>query len=113
MSSFKELKKRNNIKVWENKMKRLYSSENISDSDLKYLNFQFDLYTLRKTYIYMLSLAGGFIGYNFFIIRGMQKYKRWLSGATCALFIYNYFRKKNRLHYETIVSPYFEKYYIK
>ncbi len=44
MSSFKELKKRDNVRVWENKTKRLYACEEITTSDLKYLNMQFDFY---------------------------------------------------------------------
>ncbi len=46
--SFKEFKKKENIKTWENKLRRLYASENLSDDDLKYLNIQYDLYRMRK-----------------------------------------------------------------
>jgi hypothetical protein len=49
MSSFKELKKKDKIKPWESKIRRLYASELINDDDLKYLNFQFDLYKARKS----------------------------------------------------------------
>jgi hypothetical protein len=49
MSSFKELKKKDKIKPWESKIKRLYASELINDDDLKYLNYQFDLYKARKS----------------------------------------------------------------
>ena len=49
MSSFKELKKKDKIKPWESKIKRLYACDMMSENDLKFLNFQFDLYKARKS----------------------------------------------------------------
>ena len=46
--SFKEFKKRDKIKTWENKLRRLYACETITDEDLKYVNIQYDIYKLRK-----------------------------------------------------------------
>lgn len=113
MSSFKEIKKTSNIKVYESKVKRLYASEALSEEDLKYLNIQFDYYTMRKSYINVFTGACGIIGYNFPLIRELHKYKR-LSFAICVMTtVWIVFRNKNRIHFETIISPYLEKYYIK
>lgn len=46
--SFREFKKREKIKTWENKLRRLYACENLVEDDLKYLNIQYDLYRMRK-----------------------------------------------------------------
>lgn len=113
MSSFKEIKKKTNIKVWENKIKRLYASENLTDDDLKYLNVQFDFYTLRKTYIFPLSALISIVLYNTFIIKDMHKYIRLTLSVGMGYLAYTLLRKRNRIHYETIINPYFEKYYIK
>ena len=113
MSSFKEIKKKSNIKVWENKIKRLYANESLTDEDLKYLNVQFDFYTLRKTYIFPISALSCLLFYNFYIIKDLNKYARTTFSIGIGYIIYNLMRKRNRIHYETIITPYFEKYYIK
>ncbi len=113
MSSFKEIKKKSNIKVWENKIKRLYASERLTDDDLKYLNIQFDFYTLRKTYIFPISAGSCLLLYNFFIIKDLNKYPRLTFSFGIGYIVYTLLRKRNRIHYETILTPYFEKYYIK
>ncbi len=46
--SFKEFKKKEKIKTWENKLRRLYACEELLEDDLKYLNIQYDLYKMRK-----------------------------------------------------------------
>jgi len=46
--SFKEFKKKERIRTWENKLRRLYASEDLTEDDLKYLNIQYDLYKMRK-----------------------------------------------------------------
>ncbi len=113
MSSFKELKKKNNIKVWENKIKRLYACEELTELDLKYLNVQFDYYKLRKTYIVLWSLAAGFVSYNFFYVKNLHLFKKVILSCAVTVLTHQWLRSKNRTHYETIVTPYFEKYYIK
>jgi hypothetical protein len=60
MSSFKELKKREKVKAWEGKIRRLYACESLIEEDMKYLNIQYDLYQLRKTnsnYLYTNQLT--------------------------------------------------------
>lgn len=113
MSSFKEIKKKTNIKVWENKIKRLYACENLTEDDLKYINVQFDFYTLRKTYTYPIAFAVGGVAYNFYIIKDLHKYKRSFITLAFGYFAYTSIRVKNRSHYESIINPYFEKYNIK
>jgi len=46
--SFKEFKKKEKIRTWENKLRRLYASEDLLEDDIKYLNIQYDLYKMRK-----------------------------------------------------------------
>ena len=46
--SFKEFKKKEKIKTWENKLRRLYACENIIEGDLLYMNIQYDFYKDRK-----------------------------------------------------------------
>lgn len=113
MSSFKDIKKKEKIKVWENKIKRLYSNEDLSEEDLKYLNLQFDYYTLRKTYSSPISFVICIVLYNFFIIKDLHKYKRTVLSLFFGFLSFRIIRMKNRIHYETIISPYFEKYQVK
>jgi hypothetical protein len=113
MSSFKELKKREKIKAWESKIRRLYANENLSEDDLKYLNIQYDLYKLRKTNSYLWGFAGLGITYFFPYMDGIFWVKRLLFASLVSVIVYTKVRTKNRAHYETIIMPYFEKYYIK
>lgn len=113
MSSFKEIKKKSNIKVFENKLKRLYASDNLLDEDIKYLNLQFDLYTIRKNYINLFSFACALLTYNFFYIRELQRPKRLLITSFVGYMVYISMRSKNRYHFESVICPYLEKYYIK
>jgi hypothetical protein len=113
MSSFKELKKKEKIKAWESKVRRLYACEYLTDDDLRYLNIQYDLYKLRKTN----CLIWGFIGLGTTYIFPFMNEVFWAKRLLIAMFVgtiaYNHLRTKNRQHYETIIMPYFEKYYIK
>lgn len=113
MSSFKEIKKLENIKVWENKVKRLYASDLLNNEDLKYLNYQFELYRLRKSYIVMISCVFWGIAYNIAYIRRLDMTKKTIIATSITALVYTYLRKKNRYHYERIIFPYFEKYYVK
>ena len=47
--SFKEFKKRDKLKTWESKIRRLYASDALSQDDIRYLNIQYDLYKVRKS----------------------------------------------------------------
>ena len=113
MSSFKELKKREKIKAWESKIRRLYANENLTEDDLKYLNIQYDLYKLRKTNSYLWGIAGFGISYFFPFMDGIFWAKRMIFSLLVSVYVYNKVRTKNRYQYETIIMPYFEKYYIK
>jgi hypothetical protein len=46
--SFKEFKKKEKIKTWESKVRRLYASDQLNEDDIRYLNIQYDLYKVRK-----------------------------------------------------------------
>jgi hypothetical protein len=113
MSSFKEIKKKENIKVYESKVKRLFASDLLSENDLKYLNLQFNLYTMRKTYINLFTCISAVVVYNFFIIRELHRYKKFVITSCVAYSIYRIFRNRNRLHYDIIIGPYLEKYRIR
>jgi hypothetical protein len=113
MSSFKELKKREKIKAWESKIRRLYACEHLSDDDLKYLNIQYDLYKLRKTNTYLWGIAGFGIPYFFPFMDGIFWAKRVVFAFLVSVIVFGKMRTRNRYHYETIIMPYFEKYYIK
>lgn len=112
MSKFKEFKDRDRIKAWESKIKRLYAFENMSEDDLKYINMQFELYKNRKISTFVLSFGVGSILYS--VQRLSQGYgKRIVYFVITSGSIYNYLRFQNRKHFETIITPYFEKYHIK
>lgn len=113
MSTFKEIKALENIKVWENKVKRLYASDLLNNDDLKYLNYQFELYRLRKSYIVMISCFLWGFTYNFAYIKKLEMLKKSIIATSITALGYVYLRKKNRYHYERIIFPYFEKYYVK
>ena len=113
MSSFKELKKKSNIKVWENKIKRLYASDLLTESDLRYLNIQFDYYTQRKTFTSVISLMVSGLTYSTWYIKDMHIFKRGGLSICIGYLFYLNLRKRNRIHYEKIINPYFEKYYVK
>ena len=113
MSSFKEVKKRERIKAWESKIRRLYACESIKEEDLKFLNVQYDFYKMRKSVNYLWGFSAGGVTYFLPLINELFWVKRGLFSAAAALFTYNMIKKKNRNHYETIIMPYFEKYYIK
>ncbi len=113
MSSFKEMKKREKIRAWESKVRRLYACENMHEDDLKFLNIQYDLYKLRKTNCYIWAFSAAGISYILPIINEMFWLKRILISGAIAGMSYNSLRKMNRNHYETIIMPYFEKYLIK
>jgi hypothetical protein len=113
MSSFKEMKKRDKIKTWECKIRRLYASEQLSEDDLKYLNIQYDLYKLRKTNSYIWAFSGFGLIYIFPMIDSIHWSKRILISLLAGAYVYSKVRTKNRQHYENIIMPYFEKYFIK
>lgn len=106
-------KKKIVIKAWENKVKRLYACESLLESDLKYLNIQYDLYQKRKGLCGVSSFAVGVVLYLFPFIRELAIWRRLMIGSMVGFYLYFKLRNKNRLHYETIIMPYFEKYYIK
>jgi hypothetical protein len=112
MSKFKQFKDRDRIKTWESKIKRLYAFENMDEEDLKYINMQFELYKNRKISTFVLSFGVGSIIYSIQILSpgyGKRLVYFLISSTAC----YNYLRFLNRKHYETIITPYFEKYHIK
>jgi hypothetical protein len=113
MSSFKEIKKREKIKAWESKIRRLYACENVDEDDLKFLNIQYDLYKLRKTNCYIWGISACGISYILPIINEMFWLKKALICTAIGVLTYSMIRKKNRNHYETIIMPYFEKYHVK
>ena len=111
--SFKELKKRDKVKTWENKIKRLYSCNDLTEPDIKYLNIQFDLYKLRKTYNTMVAVFCSGIFYNLYYIRDLQYMQKGIIAGCVGYMIYTHLKSRNRTHYEKLITPYFEKYYIK
>jgi hypothetical protein len=113
MSTFKEIKKREKIKAWESKIRRLYACESITEDDIKFLNVQYDYYKLRKSLTYLWGFSAAGITYFLPIINELFWAKRWFFTAVAALVTYQTIKKRNRIHYETIIMPYFEKYYIK
>lgn len=113
MSSFKEIKKTSNVKVWENKCKRLYASEELTASDSKFLNIQFDLYSLRKQYIFMLCGGFAIALTRFPYIKNLNLLKKFMISSLLGYYTFSNLRLRNRKHFETIIGPYFEKYYIK
>jgi len=67
-------------------------------------------------YINLAYLWGGVLGsliYYLPIINELHKYKRIFFSFMGGYMLYQYLKVANRLHYETIIDPYFEKYYIK
>ena len=113
MSSFKELKKKDKVRAWESKVKRLYSCNDINKSDLRYLNIQFELFKERKVYTSLLTLFSSFIAFHFPILNKLNSMQKVPIAALIGYFIYTNISTRNRYHYETIINPYFEKYYIK
>jgi hypothetical protein len=126
--SFKEFKKKDRIRTWENKLRRLYASEELAEEDLKYFNIQYDLYKMRKNnskkiikiifhFYFILAYVWGFFGggcvYLFPYINELHKLKRILLALSVGYLVYSKLRSKNRDHYERLLMPYFEKYYIK
>jgi len=113
MSSFKEIKKREKIKAWESKIRRLYACENMDEDDLKFLNIQYDLYKLRKTNCYIWGFSACGLSYILPVINELFWLKRGFISMAIGAFTYSYIRRRNRNHYETLIIPYFEKYHIK
>ena len=112
MSRFKDFKDRDRIKTWESKIQRLYAFENLSEDDLKYINLQFELYKNRKISTFILSFGIGSIVFSVQLLSPSYG-KRLVYFLLTSAFSYSYLRTLNRKHYETIINPYFEKYYIK
>ena len=113
MSNFKEIKKKQRVKAWESKIRRLYACELLSEDDLKFLNLQYDLYKVRKSNSYIWGISIALVFYRFPLFYDFHWVKRLIISLTAGSILNSKLRSDNRKHFETLIFPYFEKYYIK
>ena len=101
------------VNPWEEKIKRLYNCNRMTQSDQKYLNYQFERYKLRNFHISGLAFGLTFLYAQVPVVKNATNFKYYSSIIVLAFSIYKSFTYMNNRNYEQIITPYFEKYKVK
>ena len=101
------------VNPWEEKLKRLYNCNKITQPDQKYLNYQFEKYKLRSFQITGLAFGTSFAYGNIPVVKNATNFKYYSSIIVLGYAIFQSFTYMNNRHYEQIIIPYFEKYKVK
>ena len=101
------------INPWEEKLKRLYNCSSITESDLMYLNYQFERYKTRSFHI--MSLTGFLLFSVSALVRRLKTSptKYYVSCIAVSGFFWQFMTMQNNQHLEQIQVPFFEKYKVK
>ena len=84
----------------EEKLKRLYNCTRLTESDQKYLNYQFERYKLRSFHILGVVGVGAFILGTIPIIQKATSFKYWTAIMVGCMSCYKYLTLCNNTHYE-------------
>lgn len=101
------------VNPWEEKLKRLYNCNRITQPDQKYLNYQFEKYKLRSFHISALAFGVAFAYGQIPVVKNATAFKYYSSIIALGFTLYQSFTYLNNRTYEQIVIPYFEKYKVK
>ena len=101
------------VNPYEEKLKRLMNCSRLTESDQKYLNFQFERYKLRAFHIMGSAFTATFIFANLPFVKNATQFKYYTSSLALGITIYKVFTMMNNQHFEQISTPYFEKYRVK
>ena len=97
----------------EEKLKRLYNCNRMSEEDQKYLNYQFERYKLRSFHVVGAVGVVSFVLGSIPFIKSSSSYKYWSSILVGCFSLYKFLTMRNNIHFEQIATPYFEKYRVK
>ena len=84
----------------EEKLKRLYNCTRLTESDQKYLNYQFERYKLRSFHIMGSVGIAAFILGAIPIIKRATPFKYWTAILVSCLGFYKYLTLSNNIHFE-------------
>lgn len=101
------------VNPWEEKLKRLYNCNRMTQPDQKYLNYQFERYKLRNFHISALAFGITFMYAQVPVVKNATAFKFYSSTIVLAFSIYKSMTYMNNKNYEQIITPYFEKYKVK
>ena len=101
------------VNPWEEKLKRLMNCSRLTESDQKYLNFQFERYKLRNYQIICLAFTSMFPWGALTVVKQATNFKFYSSMFGMGFGIYFLFIKLSNSHFEQIYTPFFEKYKVK
>ena len=97
----------------EEKLKRLYNCSRMLEEDQKYLNYQFERYKLRSFHsVGVVGFASFFLS-TIPIIKRASSLKYWTAIIFSCFSLYKFLTMRNNIHFEQIITPYFEKYRVK
>ena len=97
----------------EEKLKRLYNCTRMTEDDQKYLNYQFERYKLRSFHSVALVGLTSFVLSTVPIIKKATSFKYWSAIIFSCFSMYKFLTMRNNIHFEQIITPYFQKYRIK
>ena len=97
----------------EEKLKRLYNCTRMIEQDQKYLNYQFERYKLRSFHSVGLVGISGLLLSSIPVIKKATSIKYWSAIIFSCISMYKFLTMRNNIHFEQIITPYFEKYRIK
>ena len=84
----------------EEKLKRLYNCNRVTEEDQKYLNYQFERYKLRSFHIVGVMGVSAFALGSIPIIKQASSLKYWSAIIFGVSGIYKFMTLKNNTHFE-------------
>ena len=88
------------VDPWEEKLKRLYNCNRITDDDQKYLNYQFERYKLRGFQTVLLAFGSTFLYSMIPVVKNATPFKYYSSCIVLIFGIYKSLVNMNNRTYE-------------